>query len=757
MSQNDAWQRTPHIGLTYQESEESWPEAPKTRLGSPNVVLIVLDDVGFGHLGCYGSQIQTPTIDNLAKNGLQFTQFHTTSLCAPSRSCFLTGRNHHRNGIGIVVERASGFPGYNSRIPRENGFVSEILQHVGYATFAIGKWHVTPSEETSSGGPFDSWPLGRGFDRFYGFMGWETSQWDPRLYSDNHRIPKPDIEGYHLTEDLADQAIRCISDLRNVSPEKPFFLYFCPGAVHAPHHVPERYIDMYDGLFDKGWDVMRAEVLECQKAKGIFKDAVELPERIPGVLPWAELDPKSRRLFARMQAVFAGFLTHTDEQIGRVVAFLSRLGELENTLLMVVSDNGASGEGGLNGTVNSLLWFNQLPMSLEDAALHYDLIGGRESYPHYPQGWTMVGNTPFRLMKRYVWEGGVADPLIVCWPEGLGSARGELRRQYHHAIDLFPTILDCAEVEAPASINGVAQSAIDGVSMRYLFSSGSAGEPTRRRVQYYEMYGHRALWSDGWKVVSRHEPGSEVGRFLDDEWELFHTEEDPNELHDLASAYPEKVEELVAQWWVEAGRNQVLPLDDRYASRWVKDNGKANRGVYTYLPFASDLPQYVAPNVRNRTHQFRMLIQLERGNCGVLVAQGGRFGGYTLFIDHECFLVYTYNFMGLETYRIRSREPLSLGSHEIVAEFQKTGEHAGMVRLLVDDECLGSGSVDRTIPHRLDNEGALAFGYDSSSGISADYTAPFKFTGKLGPIEVRVHGAEYFDADAEAAIAMAQQ
>jgi arylsulfatase len=525
------------IGRYHDESTPWWPPSRRARAGAPNVLLVVLDDVGFAQLGCFGSDIETPVLDGLAAGGLRYTNFHTTALCSPTRACLLTGRNHHSNGMGRVIELATGYPGYNARIPRRNGFLSEMLVPQGYAAYAVGKWHLTPEDECHLAASRARWPLGRGFERFYGFFGGETHQFAPALVHDNHQIdpPRSVADGYHLTEDLVDRGIALVRDLRAVDATKPFFMYFCTGACHSPHQAPRPWIERYRGGFDRGWDAWRAETLARQIASGILPAGIELSPRPEWVAPWDALSADERRVYARFMEAFAGFLSHTDHHLGRLLAFLETTGDLDNTLVMVLSDNGASSEGGPLGSLNDLRPWNMTAHPLEEILERIDQIGGPRIHNNYPWGWTVAGNTPFRRWKREVHEGGVADPLIVHWPAGI-AARGELRRQYVHAIDIAPTVMEAIGVAPPAEIDGVAQAPIEGTSFAY--SLDAPGAPERHDTQYYEMFGCRALYHRGWKAVT-YRPIQDLSSFERDQWELYDVRRDPTECHDIAAEHPE--------------------------------------------------------------------------------------------------------------------------------------------------------------------------------------------------------------------------
>ena len=463
------------IGRTAEVSKPAWPEPNRAKEGAPNVLFIVLDDTGFGHLGCYGSPIETPNIDALAANGLRYSNMHTTALCSPSRSCIITGRNHHSNHLACLTNGSTGYPGSDGYIPFENGFLSEILLQKGYNTYCLGKWHLAPEETMTAAGPYDRWPLGRGFERYYGFLGGDTHQYYPELVRDNSQTEpeKTPEEGYHLTPDLVEKAKAMIADAKQVAPNKPFFMYFAPGAMHSPHHVPKEWADKYKGKFDAGWDAYRKQVFDKQKELGIIPANAELSRHDPDVQDWDSLSADERRVYARMMEVFAGFLTHTDHYIGELIQFLKDLGEYENTLIMLISDNGSSAEGGPHGSVNECKFFNNVPDTVEQNLAAIDDIGGPKTFNHFPWGWTYAGNTPFRRWKRETYRGGVSDPFIVSWPKGI-KARGEIRTQYTHIIDMVPTVLDALGLEPPASIRGVTQSTIEGVSLVPTFDDAKA-------------------------------------------------------------------------------------------------------------------------------------------------------------------------------------------------------------------------------------------------------------------------------------------
>ncbi|HLX88549.1 MAG TPA: arylsulfatase, partial [Acidimicrobiales bacterium] len=624
------------IGRDYTDSTAWWPEPLRAEPGSPNVLIVLLDDVGFAQLGCFGSDIHTPVIDGLASRGLRFTNFHTTALCSPTRSCLLTGRNHHSNGIGRIVELATGFPGYDARIPKSNGLLSEILLTQGYATFAVGKWHLTPEDECNLGAPRHRWPLGRGFERFYGFMGGETHQFVPALISDNHQVlpPATPDEGYHLTEDLVDRATAMVRDLRTVDPDKPFFMWFCPGACHSPHQSPRAYLERYRGAFDAGWDAWRQATFARQIAGGVLPEGTALSPRPDWVPAWDSLSSDERRLYARYMEAFAAFLTHTDHELGRLLDTLAATGDLDNTLLFVLSDNGASSEGGPTGSVNDVRPWNFGPRTVEEALARIDELGGPWCHNNYPWGWTVAGNTPFKRWKRETHEGGVADPLVVHWPAGIGTT-GATSRAYVHAVDVLPTVLEILGVDAPGLLGGVEQSPIEGSSFAPCLRD--PGDPGRHTTQYYEMFGCRALYHHGWKAVTFHPIQDTSVSFDDDQWELYDVTNDPSECVDLAESHPEKLEEMKQLWWAEATKYQVLPLDNRPFSELVFDRpaAVARRDRYVYYPGCLPVPEAVAVNVRNRDHRITAEFEVLPGPPaeGVLLAQGSGLGGWALYVQ----------------------------------------------------------------------------------------------------------------------------
>ncbi|WP_131787108.1 arylsulfatase [Protofrankia symbiont of Coriaria ruscifolia] len=768
------------IGRTTDESSPAWPQPVRAVPDTPNVLMIVLDDTGFGQLGCYGSPIATPNIDALAAGGLLYNNMHTTALCSPSRSCIITGRNHHANGMAAITELATGYPGYDGNIPFENGFLSEMLLRHGYNTYMVGKWHLMPSEQESAAGPYDRWPLGRGFERFYGFLGGDTSQWYPDLVHDNHQVTpeKTPEAGYHLTSDLVDKAIDFIADAKQVAPSKPFFLNFCTGATHAPHHVPKEWADRYSGRFDDGWDAYRERVFARQKELGVAPPDAELSRHDPDVPAWDSLTPEARRLAVRMMEVYAGFLSHTDHHIGRLLDFLRETGEFDNTLIMLVSDNGASAEGGVTGTTNELQFFNNAPEPLEDSLRKIDDLGGPSTFNHYPWGWTWAGNTPFRRWKRETYRGGASDPFVAHWPAGI-TARGEVRTQYAHIIDIVPTVLDVLGVEPPAEIRGVAQSPLHGVSFAYTFADPAA--PTRHHTQYFEMLGHRAIDHDGWRAVcpwpgpSFAEAGKPFGVPISAEdltdldarrWELYHVAQDFAENHDVAEQNRDKLIEMISLWYVEAGRYNVLPIDSSGAVRLTVERPQITeaRTSYTFRPNTQTLPFTVAPRVLNRTHSITADTEIPPdGAEGVLLCQGASTGGWSFYVK-DGRLRYSHNYVGRAVYHVESTDTVPSGRHQLRFEFEPTGKPdiangegtPGRARLYIDGQPAGLGDIPITTPIAF-NPGGLTCGANPGSPVVPDYRTPFRFTGMLYSVTVDLDGELITDIESEARMAMSRQ
>jgi arylsulfatase len=768
------------LGRTIAESTPAWPAPERAKAGTPNVLFIILNDTSFGQLGCYGAPMATPNLNRLAKNGLLYNNMHTTALCSPTRSCILTGRNHHSNGMSCITEGAEGYPGSNGIIPFENGFLSEILLMNGYNTYAVGKWHLTPAEQASAAGPYDRWPLGRGFQRYYGFLGGDTHQYYPDLVYDNHQVepPKTPEQGYHLTEDLVDKAIQFVGDSKQVAPDKPFFLYFAPGAHHAPHHVPKEWADKYKGKFDDGWDAYRDQVFKRQKELGIVSKDAELSRHDPDVADWKGLPANEKKLYARMMEVFAGFVEHTDHQIGRLLDYLETLGELDNTLIMVLSDNGASAEGGPHGSVNENKFFNNVPESVEENLDALDELGGPKYFNHYSWGWTFAGNTPFRRWKRETYRGGVSDPFLVHWPKGI-KAKGQIRQQFAHAIDMVPTVLDCLGIDSPEQIRGVTQSPVEGVSFKQTFDDPKA--ESRHQTQYFEMFGHRSIYHNGWRAVCPY-PGTsfaespvELGtpitedklRELDAKhWELYNVQVDPAETRNLAEKERARLIEMIAMWYVEAGKYQVLPIDSRLTLRFADERPQLTRDrkKYRYFPHTSAVPEKACAAVLNRPHSITARLEIPKGGAeGVIVAMGSGSGGYALFMQKRK-LHYVYNYVGSREFVISSDIEVPEGTVEVRFEFEPVGKPDIKKGLgtpakaqLYIGKLVAEGQLPVTIPLAFGLGGGLVIGRGTGSPISSRFNNPFRFTGTIHEVVIDVSGELIVDKEAEMRTVMARQ
>jgi len=769
------------IGRTQDQSSPAWPEPLRADKDAPNVLFIVQDDTGFGQMGCYGSPIKTPNMDALAENGLRFNNMHTTALCSPTRSCVLTGRNHHSNAMSCITEGSTGFPGANGNIPFENGFLSEILLTRGYNTYALGKWHLTPADQISAAGPYDRWPLGRGFERYYGFLGGDTHQYYPELIADNHSVEpeKSPEEGYHLTEDLTDKAISFIADSKQVAPNKPFFMYFAPGAAHAPHHVPKEWADAYKGQFDGGWDAYREMTFKRQKELGLIPQDTELSRHDPDVQDWNTLSADEKKLYARMMEMFAGFMTHTDHHYGRLFDFLKSIGEFDNTIIMFISDNGASAEGGPHGSVNENKFFNLVPDSLEENLAKIDELGGPNTFNHYPFGWTHAGNTPFRRWKRETYRGGVSDPFIVHWPKGI-KAKGEIRSQYAHAVDMVPTVLEALGIAAPTAIRGVTQSPIEGHSFAHVFNDAKA--TGKHLTQYFEMMGHRAIYHDGWRAVcpwpgpSFTEAGKGFGEpisaatltELDAKgWELYHIDQDFAENHNVAESNRPKLIEMIAQWYVEAGKYNVLPVDGRGAIRGADERPQiaVARTSYTYYPGTQTVPNNAAVNTMHRAHSITADVDIPKGGAeGVLLSNGDVQGGYSFYVQGGK-LHYVYNYVGAHFSHVESTVPVPEGRHKLRFEFEVTGKpdipHGkgapGLGQLYIDDKLVGQAEIPLTMAVMIGICGGVTCGADVGSPVWDRYQPPFKFSGKLFSTTVDVSGDLIKDEAHAMKVIMARQ
>ncbi len=740
------------IGRTVHESTPWWPEQ-KLKKGSPNVVLVVLDDTGFAHLGCYGSAIATPNIDALAARGARFTNFHTTALCSPTRACLLTGRNHHAVGMRGISNFDTGFPNMRGAIPKNAATLAETLRDNGYATFAAGKWHLAPMAECSAAGPYTNWPLQKGFNRYYGFLQGETDQFHPELTHDNHfvDVPKTVEEGYHFSEDVVDRASGMIRDLTSLVPEKPFFLYLAFGAMHAPHQAPQDYLDKYRGKFDSGWDVARDECFARQKQMGIVPSDTKLAPRNPGVRPWTDLSDNERAFAARLQEAFAAMLEHTDRQIGRLVDFLKGVGQWENTLFIVMSDNGASQEGGRTGVLDEMKWFNGIRENVDAAVERLDDIGGPQSHCNIPWGWSQVGNTPLKWYKQNTHGGGVRDPLVVHFPGKLASP-GAIRPQFCHAIDIAPTVLDIVGIPAPETVAGVPQMPMHGVSLAPAFADPQI--KIARGPQFFEMLGHRGIWKDGWKAVTHHEPGQP---FDEDKWELYRLDADFSEFDDLAEKEPERLKEMIDLWWREAERHGALPLDDRPAIALFAASRRpgmpTSRAHFVYYPPVSHIVSDACPPVGRG---WTMAVDIEHpaaGGDGALVSRGSINSGFVLYIkngrphfDYNCFHEHTL---------VAGKAPIAPGRRQIALDVKRRQDGGGDVALLVD----GIETAKANIPKLLFLISSLGMDFGRSvAAVNDDYVELFAYGGKIHTVTFDIPTHELKgEAKAQVRAAEAQQ
>src|SRR5580704_8842914 len=774
------------INVDIRDSEPDWTpfEPAVAPYGAPNVVYMVLDDVGFGAMSCYGGPIETPNIDRIAAQGVRCTQWHTTALCSPTRSCLLTGRNHTRNSMACITEAAAGFPNASGTIPPENGMVPEVLGERGRNTYLVGKWHLCPTVEMNLASTRRNWPTGRGFERFYGFLGAETNQWYPELVYDNHPVdqPKSPAEGYHLTDDITNKAIEFITDAKTVAPDKPFFLYYAPGAAHAPHHVSKEWADRFKGRFDMGYEAMREQTLARQKRMGIVPADTELPPVNPigtpetrtgpkgqpfppldYTKPWDTLSPDEQRLFARMAEVYAGFLAHADHHIGRLLDYLEESGQLDNTLIVLVSDNGASGEGGPSGSVNENAYFNGIPDQVENNLKYLDVLGSPRTYNHYPTGWACAFNTPFKLWKRYSnWEGGTADPMIVSWPAKISQTG--VRRQFTHAVDIVPTIYECLGVEPPEVVKGYTQYPIEGVSFAATFDD--AGAKTDKQSQFYSMGGTRAIWHQGWKAAAVAPAAPDMwAKYSTQRWELFDTTSDPTECHDLAAEHPDKLQELIGLWWMEAGRYQALPLENRDALEIISTERpqlSKPRSRYTYYPGGSEIPESVAPNIRNRSYTIAVEVTIDTEEAGgVLFSHGSRFGGHALYIKDRK-LKYVYNWVGLDEQIVESTEDVPTGHVVLSASFEREGDSMpaqGTLTLHMRDKAVGEGQI-KTQPGKFSIAGeGLNIGKEGAEPVTDDYPGDYPWAFVGGTIQkamIDVSGDPFVDLAQEARMALAR-
>ncbi|MEE3073830.1 MAG: arylsulfatase [Actinomycetota bacterium] len=732
------------IGKTLTESEPGFELPQHPGEDAPNVVVVLLDDTGFAQLGCYGSSIDTENIDNLAADGMQFTNFHVTPLCSPTRASLLTGRSQHAVGMRSVSNFRTGFPHMLGHITNEAATMAEIFQAEGYATFCAGKWHLAPMENCSSAGPFDQWPLGRGFDRFYGFLEGETDQFHPDLVRDNHSVQPPGKpeDGYHLSEDLVDNLLRMIADSKGVRPDRPFFAYLPFGATHAPHQAPPDYLKKYRGLFDEGWDVIRESWHQRQLELGVIPSGTQLAPRNPGVENWDNLPQNQKLLAARLQEAFAAFLDHTDDQIGRLVSGLRDADELDNTIFILLSDNGASQEGGPFGVMHEMKFFNGILETPDQAIQNIDDIGGPHSHTNYPWGWAQAGNTPFKWYKQNTHEGGVHVPLIIHWPKGIEKKnRGSLLNQFVNVSDIAPTLFEILNIQAPETYKGVPQIPISGHSFAHLLADPKG--VSNNMIQYFENSGSRALIAGEWKAVCRHLTGSD---YETEQWELYKLTDDWSECNDLAESEPKKLTELQNLWWEEAEKHGVLPLDDRgfelFRARFRDLSPHPTSRKYVYRPPMSPIPGQASAAIGGRSFDLTATITRQKNDQGVLFSTGTENSGISIFIQNERFVV-DYNAFDDHSV-VRSNIEIPIGYSTLRAQFRRL-KRGGEITIYVNEE--PSGSIEIPLFMRMISSVGSSIGYDHGSAVSPQYESPFPFSGELHQIEIQLAARRASDAD----------
>ena len=720
---------------------------------APNVLLVLVDDLGFAGTSAFGGPVDTPTFDQIANAGLRYNNFHTTSVCSPTRAALKTGRNHHVANMGGIIETGTAFPGNTGQIPNNVTGVAEMLRLNGYSTGAFGKWHELAAWEASISGTFDRWPTHRGFDKFYGFLGGETNQWAPFIYDGVHPVELPDDPSYHFLTDMTDQAVAWIKYQKALTPDKPFFVYYAPGATHAPHHVPKEWIARWKGKFDQGWDKLREEILARQIEKGVVPDATPLAPKPEAIPEWGELSADEKRLFTRQAEVFAAYIEMTDHEIGRVIQAVEETGELDNTLIFLLyGDNGTSAEGGRNGMFSEMTYFNGVQEQVADMLKHLDNWGGPETYPHMASGWAVAFDTPYTWTKQVASDyGGTKVGMAIHWPKGI-EAEGELRTQFHHVIDVAPTILEAAGLPEPREVNGIAQRPMDGVSMVYTFDDAAAQD--RHVTQYFEMFGNRAMYHDGWLARTIHKapwepkPRRPLG---EDIWELFDTRTDFSLVNDLGDENPERLAELQDLFMQEAEKNHVLPIDDRTVERVNpalagRPDLMAGRTSLALAEGMSGMTENVFLNVKNRSKTITAEVEVPRkGANGAILVQGGRFGGWALYLK-DGVPAYDYNFLGLERFTVSAKKRLAPGKSTIRFEFAYDGGgvgKGGTGTLFVNDEKVAEGRIERTQP--------VVFSADETADVGIDLATPVverigseaasRFTGHIPKVTIAVEDA----------------
>ena len=736
------------IGLRAKESKSDFPQPVQAPQDAPNILLVLLDDVGYGATSTFGGPCNTPTLTKLAASGLRYNHFHTTALCSPTRAALITGRNHHSVHTACIMEAATGFPGYDSVMQKDTATVAEVLKQAGYGTAWFGKNHNVPDWQTSQAGPFDLWPTGLGFDHFYGFVGGDTSQWRPAVTEGTRPIdPYIGNPDYNFDYDIADQAVRWIKMQKTVAPRKPFFCYYAPGATHAPHHPKPEWVEKYKGKFDKGWDKVREETFAEQKRLGVIPKDAKLTPRAPGVQEWDQLGPAEKKVFARFMEVYAGYMEQTDYNIGRVLETIADLGQLDNTLVIYIAgDNGASAEGSLQGLLNEMTFFNGVQEDINNVLKHADDIGTWKAYNHYPVGWANAMCTPFQWTKQIASHyGGTRNGMVISWPKGI-AAKNELRTQWHHCIDIVPTIYDIVGLEQPTSVNGVAQKPIEGVSMKYTFADAKA--PGTRSSQYFEMLGNQGIYHDGWTacttpIVPPWSPAAtEADVITGYKWELY-APTDFSQAENLAAKMPEKLLEMRLHFYTEAARYNVLPLDNSKTSRLdpaIRPSLTRGRKAFTFYEGQSRIPEGASPDIKNKSWSVTAEVAVEANSTGMIITQGGLFSGWALYLEGGR-PVFHSNFVDVAHYEVAGKEPLSPGKHTLTMNFAYDGGgigKGGAATLAVDGKEVAQGRIERTVPIRISLDEGLDVGEDTGTPVNLNYDVPFKFTGEIKKVTVEL-------------------
>ncbi len=720
----------------------------KPPAGAPNVIIILIDDIGFGHSSTFGGPVNMPTLQSLADQGLRYNRFHTTALCSPTRTALLTGRNHHVNNAGAIMELATAFPGNTGARPNSVATLAQILRLNGYSTGAFGKYHETAPWEASVSGPYDRWPTGSGFDKFYGFIGGETNQWAPAVYDGVTRVEVPHDPNYHFTTDMTNQAIAWMRSQQALTPDKPFYMYFATGATHAPHHAPKEYIAKYKGKFDGGWDKLRDETFARQLKSGVIPEGTQLTARPAEISAWDTLSADRKRLFARQMETFAGFGEHTDHEVGRLIQSLRDMNEFDNTLILyIVGDNGSSAEGGPDGSSNEILALNGVPSDISSQMGHIEEWGGPNTFPHFSIGWAHAGNTPFQWTKQVASHfGGTRNAMVLSWPDRIKNAGG-LRSQFHHVIDVAPTVLEAAGLPEPTMVNGTRQRAMDGVSMMYTFDDAAA--PDRRTTQYFEMFGNRAIYHEGWVAATRHSIPwllvPNLPKFSEDKWELYNVAEDFSQARDLAAENPAKLKELQALFEREAIRNNVYPLDDRRSERFdARIAGRPDlMGTRRSLDLFSGMTgisENAFINVKGQSHTVTAEVEIPAGGAnGVIISQAGSFGGWSLYMKGGR-PTYTYNYGGLEWYTAAAPRALPAGRHSILFDFTHGGGApgtGGVGKLSVNGQAAGEVTIRKMMPYIYSADEGVDVGTDNETVVTREYAAGNnRFTGRINKVTV---------------------